>query len=968
MMHMCLSGLVTSIFTLSLIGTPCIADERHIDFIEQLQERGYHDIVVDYVERIRNRPDAAGTVGILADFYIGRSLVAGAEMVPDLVKRDEQLQRGRSYLDKFVRSNPDHDRAADAQMDMAQVLVEQGHIARLQADNPNNSARKQDLLRQARSLYDSARQSFSDARERLKNKLKTFPASIPEEQKRLRDAKTLTQVHMMQAHLHQGMVEYDVAQTYDRGSSNYTSSLTRAIAVFEDVRQQFRDRLGGQYARMWQGKCYEEMGELVKAESIYKDLLEQDDKDPAMLSLQRQVHFFQIIVFNRRSDYQLAANFARQWLQEYAKDRHTEIGFGVQLEQARAFIQQAESTGTKGSDRNRLLSQALDNLAIVARSNTIYKQPAITLDQKVRAMMGSTGGLATYDQAVAMGDSARDRNAWSEAVGQYTQALRLAKASLDADALASVRYKLALVYYQAQKYYEAAVLGEYVAQHHAESSVAAPAGHVAIEALARIFNESLTAEQPTDFEEAQIVRLAAYMNSKWPATPESNAARLLLGDLHLHFGRFDAAGAAFEAVTPGSPDYAHSLARAGDTFWRLYTDEATKPPEERASEKMSAALERSRRDWTLSIAEFRKSVTPDATPPAEMAEVAISLAEASIEAGQSSETVRLMQEFVPRLRSHKDLQSLELRGLVALLRGCIAIQDLRAAEDAMKTIEATGKDVAQITRVYLDLGKQLQAEMERLKASGDQQKYDQTRNSYLTFLDQMAQRREGQTFLTLQWTGEAFFGLGMYDRAGERFSQIVRQAANDAKFLDQSKPENRMALLQAKIRYVTLLRKQRRHTEAWDQIKPLAPESNTGKDPMHVGATTNLDIILERGMVLEEWGANVPAQLKIAIDHWAYWGAQLEKLTPRPVQYWDVRLHLLRCLIARARKPADPKDREQRLRQAEQQLLLLSKTSATLGGPAYKSQFKQIQAELEREIGRPLESTAPTKGTKPAGN
>lgn len=950
-----------------MIGATVRADERYLDFIEQLQDRGYYDLVVEYVTRVRSRPDAASTVGVVADYYIGKNLVAGASSVADLTNRDEQLRKARTHFQKFIQQNPQHERVADAQMGQAEILVQQGRIALIQADNPINASRRNELRGQARRSYDQARQSFTEARDRFKAELKKFPASIPEEQKRQREAKTLTQVHIMQAHFHLGEVEHEVAQTYDPTSPEHSKALQRAIALFEEVRQQFRDRLGGQFARMWQGKCYEEMGELGKAEGIYKELMEEDSKDTDLQEMQRHVQFFQIIVLNKRGDHVLAADLARQWLQENAKERQSETRLGVQYEQARALIQQADNTSLKSSDKNRLLSQAMDILSAVARTDNIYKQPAIALQQKYKALIGYGGALVTYDQTLAMADVAKDRNAWPEAASLYAQALKLAKENLDPDALAYLRYKLGFAQFQTKNYYEAAVLGEYVARHQTDSQYAPSAAHLAIEAYARAFDELVKGNQTTTFAENGIVRTVDFMTQTWPTKPESDAARMLLGDLHLRFDRLEAAGAAFESVASGSPDCAHALARAGATFWRLYVDLAMSPPDERDTNKMAEALERSRTNMARCVAEYRKNLKPDATVPTEMAETAISLAEASIEAGQPGEAVKLMREFVPKTQTQNDLKPLGLHALVVLLRGCINSKDLPAAEQTMKTIEATGKDLAQITRVYLDLGKQLQDEMERLKALGDNANYQSTRANYVTFLDQMAARREGQTFLTLQWTGEAFFGLEMYEQAGERFSQIIRRALADPSFLDQTRPENRTALLQAKLRNVTALRKQKRYNEAWDQIRPLPAESNTSKDPMHVGATTNLDIILERGFVLEEWGSVTPAKLKIAIDHWVYWGAQLEKLTPRPTQYWDVRLHLLRCLVARARKSTDTKEREQSLKQAEQQMLVLNKTSSTLGGPSYRSQFKAIQKELETELGHSLESAPQAKVVKPPG-
>src|SRR5262249_43788065 len=156
----------------------------------------------------------------------------------------------------------------------SQILVERGRVALLQVENPNNAARKDDLQKQARSMYDAARKSFTDARDRLTVEFKKFPPFIPEDQKRQREAKAAAQVNVMQAHLHLGLVEYEFAQTFDKSSGEYNNTLDQAIALFETVRTQYRFLLGGQYARMWQGKCYEEKGDLGKAEGIYKELME----------------------------------------------------------------------------------------------------------------------------------------------------------------------------------------------------------------------------------------------------------------------------------------------------------------------------------------------------------------------------------------------------------------------------------------------------------------------------------------------------------------------------------------------------------------------------------------------------------------------------------------------------------------------------------------------------------------------
>jgi len=222
-----------------LVAEAC-ADERQLEFIRRLQERGFHDVVVEYVESIRSRGNVADDVKTTADFWIGNSLLAGAELVPELERRDEQLQRARASLERFVRENPEHERAAEAQMDQARILIERGRVALLESESPRNESRKLEYRDKARSFYETARQSFTDAQSRFQTEFKKFPAFIPEEQKRQREAKSAAQVSAMQAQLHLGLVEYEYAQTYDKSSSEFKKSLQEAVAIFERVRIQYR--------------------------------------------------------------------------------------------------------------------------------------------------------------------------------------------------------------------------------------------------------------------------------------------------------------------------------------------------------------------------------------------------------------------------------------------------------------------------------------------------------------------------------------------------------------------------------------------------------------------------------------------------------------------------------------------------------------------------------------------------------
>src|SRR5439155_21959410 len=92
-----------AIIALPWIALPAWPDERYFDFVAALEERGYYDLAVSYIEQLRDRPDVPAPIKALADLLIGKDLRVGAESLNDLSKRDEQLEQARDYFEKFIR-------------------------------------------------------------------------------------------------------------------------------------------------------------------------------------------------------------------------------------------------------------------------------------------------------------------------------------------------------------------------------------------------------------------------------------------------------------------------------------------------------------------------------------------------------------------------------------------------------------------------------------------------------------------------------------------------------------------------------------------------------------------------------------------------------------------------------------------------------------------------------------------------
>src|SRR5262249_51444547 len=147
----------------------------------------------------------------------GRILLDEASNTGDLGRKRELLEEARAKLDAFTRANPKHDLFVEASVQKARLLVERGHLARLQGDESEDKAEKAARLAEARSSFDQARKAYADADERLQATFKGFPPFIPERDPRKAER---DRVHtaMMDAQIQKAIVDHEQGDTYPPGS------------------------------------------------------------------------------------------------------------------------------------------------------------------------------------------------------------------------------------------------------------------------------------------------------------------------------------------------------------------------------------------------------------------------------------------------------------------------------------------------------------------------------------------------------------------------------------------------------------------------------------------------------------------------------------------------------------------------------------------------------------------------------
>jgi tetratricopeptide (TPR) repeat protein len=920
--------------TIATLGSLVLvaADERHLDFVHEMQQAGYYDAAVHYLNQLKDRPKLPAEVRAAIDYELGKSLLGLASDERDLVKRDQQLEEARTRLDAFVKSSTEERTTADAYTDLARILIERGRVAVIQSNSPAKKAQRRELQTAARGYFDQARTSFTEAEQKYHAAFKRFPSHIDTTKpivigqrkmggQQATEQRDQARLDWMQAQLHLALIEYEYAQTFDPAGPDYKSRLTEAIKKFEDVYTRYRDRLAGLNARMWMGKCYEEMGDVRKAVGFYEELEKHDPKQQEgrardmLEALQRQVLFFHIICMNKRGDYVLAQEAAEQWLRENTRERRSKIGLGVQMELGTANREIAKQAPEDSSTREIHINKALDIWTEVARFESAYKD----LANQERAKWGGLGrrkpGKPSFEDALSRAEQARDEGKWKVAAENFEIALAQVAAKHDIHQVNDARLRYAFCLYKLEDYYPSAILCEHIATRYPDSGLALNAAYISVAAYANAYNQAGSGDRQVEL--AYLERMARFLEGKWGETSEADFARLTLGNIALSRRRHVEAAGLYSRIGKTSEHYIDAQTRAGEAYWQAYLEGVQAADAAAQAATLRDHLQKAQQLLAGSRAERVQKLDPKQPLPVDAARADLFLSQIYLEAGRPKEALALAEPLLPGVGQRADLAEFRLPIRAAALRSYIALDQLPQAEKVMEQIEGEGKDTAEITTLFQGMASRLKEEMERLVRLGDKEGAERARRSFVAFLDRLGQRQAGQTFDGLNWVAAAFFGLGAYDKAEGIYRRMITQFAGDA----ATDPKHKRDITATNLRLATSLRKQAKYAEANQLIA--GPD---GKSGLLAENPKALDLRLEQGRVLTWWATAEPSRWDAAIKHWKQLGGTMGFVRPKPASYHQCWVYL--GLARHGKGMATPNARKTEFQAGVAELNYILKTSS----------------------------------------
>lgn len=1027
-----LRPVVSALCFVLFASATLFAGEPFLDFVSGLRNRDYHDMAMLYLDQLEKRADVPADVKEVISFEKAITLLDGARNLRNPEAQSKQLDQARAYLEQFLKASPNHDRAAQANTELAQVYVGKGKVEVLQSRSPNNAGQKAEFQKKARQQFAEARKVFQAAHDKYKAEYDKFDKFIPKDQKAKYEAREKAFLNYIQAQLNLAVLQYEEAQTYDSGSAENKKQLTDASNSFEQIHARYRSQLAGLYGRMWQGKCFEEMGDtqnITKAVGIYKELLghgQQQGEKPseALKKLQDRVRQFHLICMNHehRKDYQLAILDAQEWIKENRGLLNTRVGLGIQWELVRALEMHAKLEETSAADKAKNLQQALNTARAINRFPGEYKDVSTAMIQRLMVALdrepGDPKDFATafgvgrnlIEQIKRLNKSISDtrgaeqqkhqaelQEVLKEAARILNLALNLATPKDDIKDVNRARYFLSYVYFsQRDRSYESAILGEFVARKYQESQpdVALDSAYLAQAAYIQAYNrtekevrENRAPQALLDSVILRILGICDFITANWPASDKTFDARMNLGTLYSQTRQPEKAAAEFIKIPETAPQYLDAQLAAGNAFWYSYLVESVRPEAERKpKEQLDEMVRQAQKILQDGIAKSEAKLPQDAAPPDNITNAKLSLVQILNGSGDYKGAATLLTDgpraVIPNsAKRPKIFLSLCYQ---QLLRAYVGLQDLEKARGAMKElekIEGAGGGGAVVTKIYLELGKELEKEVKRLQAAKDP-RLAEVLKSFETFLDDMFKRKEGQDYNTLMWVGETYRALGegleegdsakssgYFSKAVAAFQTILDEEGKKAGYI----PSGGQTGVQ--LRLVMAKRRQKNFEEAYKAIVEILKTRSKA-----------LDAQVEAAHVYQDWAARGgPDDLekyRLAIEGdpsakgksetdkilwgWLGIGQRLEmnitqSTDPNPEyekQYLDARYNVALCRFKYGLGQSTSNKRKSLLEQAQSDIKITASLSPEMGGPETYDKFNALYREIQREAGVAPETIA----------
>jgi tetratricopeptide (TPR) repeat protein len=976
------------------------SDEPAWEFLEGLRQRGYHDMALVYLDQMRTSPRCPADLKEVLDYEAGVTLVATSR-TGTVPAREGQLDQAENRLNQFIKDHPDHDLSAAANTQLANVMVERGRLKSELASGSSKTPEQKKALREAaRAHYQEAEKVFASAEEHYYERAKELKElDDPSKVSNLEEARQEAYADLVQARLFLAGVIYEIGKTYDPGSKEFKEKLTEAAERYSDLYEKYGTLLGGLYARMWEGRAYKELGETDKAINVFKEMLTLPAESPVFRSLMTQslALALETYLLPDVKNYTDAVAMVAAWEDKAREDeKSSPEGLKVLYLGGLASLEFAKTVEDAKQKRDNRIA-AKQRLERVARSVGEHRRDALmklkdplfgeqeeVADEDLDYLSAKDkGDFAWGTFVVVMGKLQAAKTAAEQkelapqlteardqAVKYYQMAIGLADDEVSKEEINLLRFRMTYLYFVAQDYYRAAVLGEYLARRQPLSVGARKGAEIAVKAYRTLYTQA--GPEDRSFEVRRMEDIANYVTTRWQGETEADEAWMMLTDTAVEERDLDKAVEYLSKISQQSPRRPQAELRTGQALWAGYVRESNKPEGSRPPQgELDAMAARAQDTLKQGIDRMRAAVDGGAAVDYSLAQSVLSLAQIHVGAGQAEEAVALLDDpkigpvaLVKAKSPVAQREGFTEDTYKTALRAYVAVQKLDEAEQVMNALEKIAADTRRLTQIYIALGRELQEQLERLGKEGKEAERKKVSEGFELFLKRILDRKQGNNFSSLNWVAETYLGLGdglaagrsdlpqeaanYYTQATRAYASILKRIkANDAE-LDA--PDGAETTIM--VRLAVCLRKLGKFEEALTALRKILAESEK-----------RVDVQIEAAKTYQARGSERPGYYDIAIvgekpdkdGRRLVWGwATIANRVAAFPQFQDVfheaRYNLAVCRSKSAQAEKTDKERKAAMEKAELDIIRVYQLYPDMGGEKWYDQYDELLKNIQKDL------------------
>lgn len=943
-------------------SVPVHGAELHLEYLEGLRNRGLGDIGADYLRKLESEKKVPGSLVETYDLELARCLQVASQRTENVDEASQLRLDTRATLEKFLAAHAEHAEAAGAYDTFGDLSLSIGHAHLRQAKALKDAERKQKLLLDARTAFEESRPRFEEAAKRFKQQFDELSAQEIEGdaknskvRKALRD---LAQKRLdvedswLNARFNLSMVDYHLAQTYaDSKDPTVKPLLEKADKALDSIWQGYRGLLPGLLAHHWTARVNEQLGKSDKALDIFEEVTgnepaEGDDVDPYLNEFFADNFLQRIKLLNKLNRRDVLLDDAVAWLDENSQ-RKTDAYYGVEIEVAKANIAEAEKQ--PGDEKKKTMTSAVRRLNDIRKINSSYQNDAILLFRQYAKSGGEEAEEAkTFDEAVALADSAAQNRDFKSAADSYLKAMAMRDQEKNVERLEKVEFNLAYAKQQSGEVAESLALAEKFAREKPTSALGPQAAVMAINSATSLCG--VAKPEGRAAAEKQLNAIVDYTIQTWPNRAEADDARIALGKVKYVQNDIPAALTALAKVNPASVRFRQAQSLSGQYHWRAYT-------EGKRAKSTDAAVAQHRVDAQNLFEEALAAVAASTTPADELVagECQLHLGELHLEGNQPKLAADLLTPLVAKIRESAadSLDVPQMRALIAMVRAQSTLGDVAAAQTSGELLLDKGQDIPPVNAalgvvfralhaVYkanagqviaaigamptADEAARLQGESAAIYA--DAQK---SRSALANFLIKMAPRKQLSLpeLITIGTTAADISESGLARTVFQRVLEIGEAAPNKS-------PDLEKQLNAVKSAQIGLLRADHKYEEALvlvDDLIKLVPKDLNAK--------------IERARILQGLGASDPAKYTDAVAAWSTLRSAFQGAAKKPPAYYEIVYNTAFCLIEQGKNAPNQQEQAAKKKQARQLLKATLALAPELNGPDMVARYQNLLAELE---------------------